>query len=405
LVAEGARIGQYQFNFNGLESFDQNISIVLEDLLENKSINVGSEREYTFDVNEENIGSLSSRFRITISAPKLNTLVKATGESLCEDKATASITIKDSEEGVQYSATWKGEKLSGTEVGTGSTIQLSVNATTLGLGENTITVWATSGFCSQAALIESPVISKIGKDEISSVLDGVICNEGTTTLGAAGAGDGGFYNWYEDLASQQPIAGQQGGEFITPVLIKSKTYYVAAVNSLGCESERVAVTAVVSYPTEVSLTLIDDLTLKSSQVTGNQWYLNNILIENETLDVLQATEPGVYTLTVNQGGCIMSMSREISEIAFEGGTNVESVIKIYPNPTQDKVRVQVRSKNVSVKAIILSSTGMEMESKNLTGDNDVKEGEFDLVKYSAGIYTIRIMDGSKQVIKKIAKVN
>ena len=49
---------------------------------------------------KNNIGSLSSRFRITISAPKVNTLVKATGESLCEDKATALITIKDSEEGV-----------------------------------------------------------------------------------------------------------------------------------------------------------------------------------------------------------------------------------------------------------------------------------------------------------------
>ncbi len=378
---------------------------MLEDLLENKSINVGSEKVYAFAVNEENIGSLSSRFRITISAPKVNTLVKATGESLCEDKTTALITIKDSEEGVQYSATWKGEKLSGTEVGTGSSIQLSVDATTLGLGENTITVWATSGLCSQAALIESPVISKIGKDEVSSVLDGVICNEGTTTLGATGAGDGGFYNWYEDLASQEPIAGQQSGEFITPVLTKTKTYYVAAVNSLGCESERVAVNAVVSYPNEVSLTLIDDLTLKSSHETGNQWYLNDVLIENETLDVLHATEPGIYTLTVNQGGCIMSTSREISEMAFEGGTNVESVIKIYPNPTQDKVRIQVRSKNESVKAVILSSTGIEMESKNLTGDNGVKEGEFDLVQYSAGIYNIRIIDGSKQLIKKIAKVN
>ena len=101
----------------------------------------------------------------------------------------------------------------------------------------------------------------------------------------------------------------------------------------------------------------------------------------------------------------MSTSREISEIAFEGGTDVESVIKIYPNPTKDKVRIQVRSKNESVKAVILSSTGVEMESKNLIGDNGVKEGEFDLVQYSEGIYSIRIIDGSRQLIKKIAKVN
>ena len=364
-----------------------------------------TEEAYAFSITDSDIESLSSRFRITISAPNVNTLVKATGESLCEDKTAAVITIKDSEEGVQYSATWKGEKLSGTEGGTGSTIQLSINTNTLELGENTITVWATSGLCSQAALIESPVISKIKKEEINSVFDGVICNEGTTTLVATGAAQGGFYNWYEDLSGGAPIAGQQTAEFTTPVLTKTKTYYVAAVNSLGCESDRVGVKAVVSYPDNVSLTLVDDLTLKSDHKTGNQWYLNDVLLIDEASDVLHVTEPGVYTLTVDQGGCLVSASREISEIAFEGGTNVESVIKIYPNPTQNKLYIQVRSKNENVKAVILSSTGMEMDSKNLTGESGVKEGEFDLMLYATGIYNVRIIDGSKQSIKKIAKVN
>jgi hypothetical protein len=405
LVLEGTSVGEYQFNFNGIESFEGDIGIVLEDLLENKTISVGKERSYAFSITDGDIESLSSRFRITISAPNVNTLVKATGESLCQDKTTAVITIKDSEEGVQYSATWKGEKLSGTEIGTGSTIQLSVNTNTLSFGENEITVWATSGLCSQAALIESPVISKIKKDEISSVLDGVICTEGTTTLVVTGAAEGGFYNWYEDLASDAPIAGQQSAQFTTPVLTKTKTYYVAAVNSLGCESERVGVKAVVSYPDNVTLTVVDNITLKSDHKTGNQWYLNDVLLDDETSDVLHAMEPGVYTLTVDQGGCLVSASREISEIAFEGGTNLESVIKIYPNPTQNKVYVQVRSKNENVKAVILAPTGMEMDSKNLTGENEIKEAEFDLNEYATGIYNVRIIDGSKQSIKKIAKVN
>ncbi|HEX6890755.1 MAG TPA: T9SS type A sorting domain-containing protein, partial [Chryseolinea sp.] len=404
LVLEGASVGQYQFNFNGIESFEGNIGIVLEDLLENKTISVGTEESYAFSITESDIESLSSRFRITISAPNVNTLVKATGESLCEDKPTAVITIKDSEEGVQYRATWKGEMLSTTEIGTGSTLQLPVNTNTLGFGENIITVWATSGLCSQAALVESPVITKIKKEKISSVFDGVICTEGTTTLIATGAAEGGFYNWYEDLASGAPIAGQQSAQFTTPVLTKTKTYYVAAVNSLGCESERVAVKAVVSYPDNVSLTLVDNLTLKSDHSTGNQWYLNDVLLD-ETSDVLHIAEPGVYTLTVDQGGCLVSASREITEIAFEGGTNLEPVITIYPNPTQNKVYIQVRSKNDNVKAVILSPTGMEMDSKSLTGDNGIKEGEFDLNAYATGIYNVRVIDGSKQSIKKIAKVN
>jgi hypothetical protein len=237
------------------------------------------------------------------------------------------------------------------------------------------------------------------------VVDGLICNAGTTSLTATGVAEGGFYNWYEDLDSNEPIISEQAGIFMTPAMTKTKTYYVAAVNSLGCEGARVPVKAVVSYAENVSLTMLDDTTLKSSHETGNTWYLNDNLIGEEISDVLIATAPGVYTLKVNQGGCISSTSREIPELAFEGGTNVEPSIKIYPNPTQNKLRVQVRSRSENVKAVILSSTGVEIEAKSLTGDSGIKEGEFDLLSYAAGIYNIRIIDGSKLSIKKIAKVD
>jgi hypothetical protein len=281
---------------------------------------------------------------------------------------------------------------------------LEINADNLEIGNNSITVWAGTGLCSQAALSQTPVITKIKTAEITSVTGGIICNEGTGSLIAVGAEEG-LYNWYDAVDSSQPIADQHSGVFVTPSLTKTKTYYVASVNSLGCEGERVPVKAVVSYPDNISLTLLDATTFKSSHVTGIQWYLNDNLIADANSDVLSATEPGIYTLTVNQGGCITSTSREISEIAFEGGTNVESFIKIYPNPTQNKVYIQVRSRNEIVKAVILSSTGVEMESKNLAGDNGIKEGEFDMLPYATGIYNIRIIDGSKLLIKKIAKVN
>jgi hypothetical protein len=402
---EGAGIGQYQFNFNGLESFESNISIVLEDVLEKKIINVTAGENYNFSITEDNKNTLSTRFRITINAPTVNTLVAATGENVCEDKNTAVITIKDSEKGVHYSATWRGETLSATELGTGSDIHLVINANSLEAGENKITVWATSGLCSQAALIETPMISRIRTPAVSSVAEGLICKEGTTSLIAAGAAEEGFYHWYEDLDSRDPIAGAQSAVFVTPVLTKTKTYYVSAVNSLGCESERVPVKAVVTYADNVTLTMLDEVTLKSNLQTGNTWYLNDNLLTEETSDVLVATEPGVYTLNVKQGGCTTSVSREINETAFLGGTNIESTIKIYPNPTQNRVYVQVRSKNELVKAIILSPTGVEVQTINLIGDNGIKEGEFDLVSFAPGIYNLRIIDGSKLSIKKIAKVN
>ncbi len=405
LSIEGAAPGQYQFSFNGIESFEGNIGIVLEDALENKTIDIGTEKVYSFTITEENVTTLASRFRIKISAPVINTLVNAVGERVCGDNDTALITVKDSEKGVHYSATWNGEKVSTSEIGTGSNIELTINTNNLEDGENKITVWASSGLCSsQVALIESPVISKVKTYEINSVLDGAICNEGTTSLTATGVVEGGFYNWYEDLDSDEPIISEQEGLFVTPTLTKTKTYYVAAVNSLCCEGARVPIKAVVSYAENVSLTMLDDVTLKSSHESGNTWYLNDNLISEGTSGVLVATEPGMYTLKVDQGGCITSASREISETEFEGGTNVEPTIKIYPNPTQNKLYVRVRSKN-EIRAVIFSSTGVEMVSKNLIGNGEVKEGEFDLLSFTPGIYNITIVDGSKQSVKKIAKVN
>ena len=45
-----------------------------------------------------------------------------------------------------------------------------------------------------------------------------------------------------------------------------------------------------------------------------------------------------------------------------------------------------------------------MEEKSLVGENGVKETEFDLLPYANGIYNVRIVDGHKVYIKKIAKV-
>jgi hypothetical protein len=378
--------------------------MLLEDKLENKIINVGGE-VYSFAVTEENIDKLNSRFQITISAPKVNTLVKAVGQSLCDDKETAFITIQESERGVKYSATWNGEQLSEVMEGTGSNIELPVRTTLLESGKNEITIWAAAGLCSQAALSERPVISVIERPEVSSVNDGSICNEGTATLTATGALEGGFYNWYETIDSTEPISGQQSSEFVTPVLSKTKTYYVAATNAMGCEGSRVAIKAVVSYMDAVTLTLLDNGALKSSQELGNQWFMNDQLIEGESSSELEVSEPGLYTIIVSKDGCSLSASREISDLQIQGGMNVEPMIKIYPNPSQNTVFIEVKTKNESVKAIIFSANGVEMTSTTLIGNDGIKQGQFNISSYTTGIYNIRIFDGSRLFIKKIAKVN
>jgi hypothetical protein len=75
--------------------------------------------------------------------------------------------------------------------------------------------------------------------------------------------------------ASEPIAGATGNSLQTPVLDKSKTYYVSAVNSFGCEGERKVVKAEVVKYEEVVISEVETGILSSSYVSGNVWYLND----------------------------------------------------------------------------------------------------------------------------------
>ena len=53
---------------------------------------------------------------------------------------------------------------------------------------------------------------------------------------------------------------------------------------------------------------------------------------------------------------------------------------------------------------MVNNQGIEIGTKKLAGENDIKEAEFDLLPYASGIYNLRVLDGQKVVIKKIAKI-
>jgi len=73
------------------------------------------------------------------------------------------------------------------------------------------------------------------------------CGAGTVTLSATGAPTtGGSYRWYTASTGGTAIGGATGANFTTEYLYATKTYYVSAVNSTGCESSRVPVTATVN---------------------------------------------------------------------------------------------------------------------------------------------------------------
>ena len=114
---------------------------------------------------------------------------------------------------------------------------------------------------------------------------------------------------------------------------------------------------------------------------------------------MQVSESGVYTVNTTKGGCTSTAS-----IEYTGEEGEMDAISIFPNPTSDKVYIRIKSANNNVTATMVNSQGVELGTKELVGENGVKEAEFDLLPYATGIYNVKVLDGHKVVIKKIAKI-
>jgi len=327
--------------------------------------------------------------------------LEVAGESICETSSTAMITLQNSQPNVKYSAQWNGQIISSSEImGNGGILQIPVTVAGLPHGDHEVTINAQMSTCEVQPLINKALLSVIRKGAIERVENGSACESGTVLLKVLSRDASGF-NWYEDVSDVNAIPGQNGAEFRTPELTKSKTYYVAAMNTNGCEGDRVAVQADITNLEEVTIQA-EGTVLTSNYNAGNQWYVDGLPIDNATSSQIKGLISGINTVEVTVNGCkTISAAREMFVTGME--ESISNGVQLYPNPTTDKITVQVKTFN-TVSAQLISSVGVSLNTISLEGDNGIKEGVFDLMQYPIGMYMVRIEDGEKVYIKKISKV-
>jgi hypothetical protein len=232
------------------------------------------------------------------------------------------------------------------------------------------------------------------------VLDGKNCRSGQLTLSAIGTPANGTYNWYESQDATASVGGQHGAQFVTPRLIKTKTYFVSAVNSLGCEGARVPVVAEIVNYDDAVITL-DGKKLISNYETGNRWLLDGDPIADATGKFLEVQKSGLYTLEVTINGCTTS-ANEIMVVTGVEKPVYSDQLQIYPNPTDGIIEIVVDSKN-KVSANLVSPIGVNIESKELMESNGKMKTQFDISGNSSGIYILQIQDGKTISFKKVIK--
>jgi hypothetical protein len=237
----------------------------------------------------------------------------------------------------------------------------------------------------------------------ASSTDESSCGESQVTLEASGAPANGSYNWYEEESSSTPIDGQHGSSFVTPTLTKSLTYYVAAVNSLGCEGARVAVRAdVTAAIVPVTITGAETGQFESSYAEGNQWYLDGEIIEGATNQTLEATESGTYTVEVGVNGCVVAATVDFLITGIDE-FNPGRLLNAYMNPFVDVLKIRIATPKKVEQMSIYDNLGAKVGDMALKNDGTGTEGIIDMTGSASGMYFVKTLVEDRVYTLKVIK--
>jgi hypothetical protein len=389
LAVENSKAGNYRFDFGSQESFPAHLSIVLEDDFTKGHFDVRSgSGTYAFAVTSNSASYGPNRFKLIFKREALDAGFIANAPDICEG-AELAVQIERSQPGAEYVAMTESGLRSALLVGNGGTLNLFVPGDGLMAGENKVIVRSAWAGCAQEVKKEVTfVVEK--KFTISAVRDSARCRAGIVTLRAQGAPHNGSYRWYE-AGSDAPIEGQQGAVFTTPHLIKSKTYYVAAVNSQDCEGPRAPVQAEIRHYDDAMIRQsVSGDSLASNYIVGNRWYFNHVAIPGGTEQRIKLERPGTYSVEVNVAGCTTGADYGYAVTAAE--KEVTRVIQVFPNPVVEGFTVSLPKAFVAIEGVrVINNLGVVIGTVTLKSRGETRVGNFDMTPFPRGVYILQLI--------------
>ncbi|MFC2103964.1 kelch repeat-containing protein [Bacteroidota bacterium] len=145
------------------------------------------------------------------------------------------------------------------------------------------------------------------------------------------------------------------------------------------------------------------ITVAASGGTGTLTYEISPGGNTNQTGIFDGLTPGDYTIEVsdeNDCGPIVSNTitvgvvNEIEEILFSNS------IKVYPNPTSNKLFIEINYESDQLKLEVLNIIGQTLFIKEVEQNGDSKV-ELDLSNYSKGVYFIRIYDEKYNYTRKV----
>jgi hypothetical protein len=142
-------------------------------------------------------------------------------------------------------------------------------------------------------------------------------------------------------------------------------------------------------------------TLVSNTATGNQWYLNAVLIAGATDQTYQPTQNGSYTVKTMAGNCSSDFSTSYQFVTtgiIDLGNN--QYISIYPNPVKDKLNINWNINGVAELNLAIT----DIQGKQLMLRNIQNGVPIDISKLPQGIYFIKLYSKTNLSIHENSKI-
>jgi hypothetical protein len=327
---------------------------------------------------------------ITSKVPQETTVEVPTFFCAAEDSLAISLQLQP---GISYGLVRDDEEMEvAVDLGRGL---LKVAAYQLADGENIFKFIARSACYTR--VMDDPVRIKKITTKVPQATSAYVCQMGAVTLTAEADPSIESYHWFQAMSDETPL--HVGSQFVTPILSKSRTYYLSALDSNECASDRVPVLAdVVSYDS-VKISLQNG-ELISSYSEGNQWYRNGVLLPGENTNTIVPDQTGIYQVEVSLGDCKTSNDYEflVTKISDEIADN----IRVYPNPFTDRVFIRFRSELRCELFDVLSSSGTSVGYLCSAGP-DQSEWEIKTTHWPRGLYVLCFRLGSDLSFVKIVK--
>lgn len=142
--------------------------------------------------------------------------------------------------------------------------------------------------------------------------------------------------------------------------------------------------------------------LVSSSTTGNQWYLDGVLIPGATSQTYTPTANGVYTVVVTSGGCSSTPSAGNTYTLSLSDINNVFGFNIYPNPNNGVFTIHFNSVSGEVYTFkLFNAAGQLVYSEDFNGNGSQIDKVIQVKDLQTGNYMLKLVSGNSEVTKKM----